>query len=186
ASAASTSTRRRSGRADALGPTFETGATRSSTRLPQLPHEGQRPSHFPVVYPHSEQACWIAAAFATSRSYERDPTTPAPVTIPASWDGRPDSLSGGVVDALEEGFSDGVRANVLCALVAVVDPEQQGRGLSGHLIGGMAETAGRAGLRCLIAPVRPTWKERYPLVPIEEYMGWTRDDGLPFDPWIRL
>jgi hypothetical protein len=22
------------------------------------------PSHFPVVYPHSEQACWIAAAFA--------------------------------------------------------------------------------------------------------------------------
>jgi len=34
--------------------------------------------------------------------------------------------------------------------------------------------------------VRPTWKERHPLVPLEEYMHWTREDGLPFDPWIRL
>jgi GNAT superfamily N-acetyltransferase len=107
-------------------------------------------------------------------------------TIPVSWDGRLDTLSGGVVDALVEGFSDGAKPNVLCALVAVVDPDQQGRGLSGHIIHGMAETAGRVGLECLIAPVRPTWKERYPLVPLEEYMHWTRDDGLPFDPWIRL
>ena len=71
ASPASTSTRRSSGRAAAAGPTFDTGATHSSSRVPQLPHAGQRPSHFPVVYPHSEQACWMAAAFATSRSYER-------------------------------------------------------------------------------------------------------------------
>jgi hypothetical protein len=24
------------------------------------------------------------------------------------------------------------------------------------------------------------------LTPIERYAAWTRDDGLPFDPWIRL
>ena len=88
--------------------------------------------------------------------------------------------------SLGEAFAEGAEANVLCALVAVVDPRQQGRGLSGHIIGGMAEAAGRAGLECLIAPVRPTWKERHPLVPLEEYMHWTREDGLPFDPWIRL
>ena len=41
-------------------------------------------------------------------------------------------------------------------------------------------------MRALIACVRPTWKERYPLVPIERYATWTRDDGLPFDPWMRL
>ncbi len=41
-------------------------------------------------------------------------------------------------------------------------------------------------MRALIACVRPTWKERYPLVPIERYARWTREDGLPFDPWIRL
>jgi hypothetical protein len=38
----------------------------------------------------------------------------------------------------------------------------------------------------LIAPVRPSWKERYPLTPIERYAAWTRDDGLPFDPWLRV
>jgi hypothetical protein len=37
----------------------------------------------------------------------------------------------------------------------------------------------------LLAPVRPSWKERYPLTPIERYARWTREDGLPFDPWIR-
>ena len=107
-------------------------------------------------------------------------------TIPVSWDGRNETLSGGVVDVLVQAFADRARANVLCALVAVVDPRQQGRGLSGHIIGGMARAAGRAGLECLIAPVRPTRKERYPLVPLEDYARWTRDDGLPFDPWIRL
>lgn len=38
----------------------------------------------------------------------------------------------------------------------------------------------------VIAPVRPTWKARYPLIPIEEYMEWRRDDGAHFDPWLRI
>ena len=37
-----------------------------------------------------------------------------------------------------------------------------------------------------IAPVRPSWKDRYPLVPIERYAAWVRQDGLPFDPWLRV
>ncbi|MGZ4397496.1 MAG: hypothetical protein ACXVZ1_03660, partial [Gaiellaceae bacterium] len=36
------------------------------------------------------------------------------------------------------------------------------------------------------APVRPSWKERYPLVPIERYATWRRSDGLFFDPWMRV
>lgn len=110
-------------------------------------------------------------------------------TIPVGWDGRRETLSGGVVDALEEGFGlarRGCEANVLCALVAVIDPAQQGRGLSGFLIEGMRGAAEAHGLECLIAPVRPTWKDRYPLTPFERYIRWTREDGLPFDPWIRL
>jgi hypothetical protein len=39
--------------------------------------------------------------------------------------------------------------------------------------------------RALIAPVRPNWKERYPITPIETYVHWTREDGTAFDPWIR-
>lgn len=103
-------------------------------------------------------------------------------TIPVKWDGRPETLSDGVLNALEAG-GDG---NVLCALVAVVDPAYQGHGLSGTIIQGMGQIATAHGLDCLIAPVRPTWKERYPLAPIERYMRWTRADGLPFDPWIRV
>jgi hypothetical protein len=103
-------------------------------------------------------------------------------TIPVTWDGRTETLSDGVLDALEAG-GDG---NVLCALVAVVGPTHQGRGLSGTIIQGMGAVAAKCGLECLIAPVRPTWKERYPLAPIERYMHWTRADGLPFDPWIRV
>jgi hypothetical protein len=34
--------------------------------------------------------------------------------------------------------------------------------------------------------VRPNHKERYPTIPIERYAHWTRADGSPFDPWVRV
>jgi hypothetical protein len=43
-----------------------------------------------------------------------------------------------------------------------------------------------SGLRHLIAPVRPSLKDRYPIIPIERYVTWTRENGEPFDPWIRV
>jgi hypothetical protein len=43
-----------------------------------------------------------------------------------------------------------------------------------------------AGLTHLIAPVRPSQKDRYPTIPIQRYAQWTRADGTPFDPWIRV
>jgi hypothetical protein len=50
----------------------------------------------------------------------------------------------------------------------------------------MRELAQRNGLRRLVAPVRPSWKHRYPLAPIERYVTWRRDDGALLDPWMRL
>jgi hypothetical protein len=50
----------------------------------------------------------------------------------------------------------------------------------------MQEIERRHGLGTLLAPVRPSWKERYPLAPIDRYMRWTGPDGRPFDPWIRV
>jgi hypothetical protein len=38
----------------------------------------------------------------------------------------------------------------------------------------------------LAAPVRPTLKANYPLIPIERYMEWRREDGSHFDPWLRI
>ncbi len=50
----------------------------------------------------------------------------------------------------------------------------------------MRQVAVDHGLRALIAPVRPSQKARYPLIPIENYIQWTTADGLPFDPWLRV
>ena len=50
----------------------------------------------------------------------------------------------------------------------------------------MAAVGRARGLRPLVAPVRPSWKERYPITPIDRYVQWHREDGLPFDPWMRV
>ena len=41
-------------------------------------------------------------------------------------------------------------------------------------------------LGAVIAPLRPSWKERYPRAPIERYAAWRREDGLLLDPWMRV
>jgi hypothetical protein len=46
--------------------------------------------------------------------------------------------------------------------------------------------AAKAGATAMIAPVRPTLKRRYPLIPLEKYLGWRTPEGQMFDPWVRL
>jgi hypothetical protein len=53
------------------------------------------------------------------------------------------------------------------------------------MIGRMGEMGRSHGLDTLIAPVRPTLKDRYPLTPIETFIGWRRPDGELLDPWLR-
>jgi hypothetical protein len=50
----------------------------------------------------------------------------------------------------------------------------------------MRSLAARHALGGLIAPVRPTLKSLYPFVPMSRYADWTRADGSPFDPWLRV
>ena len=116
---------------------------------------------------------------------ERDAVVGRGQTMPASTRG---GLPGGVDDMLEHRFGpDGTdEADVLSALVAIVDPRRQGEGLSRLLIEGMRSVAAQQGYPALIAPVRPTRKPEFPLIPLEEYAWWTRADGLPWDPWLRL
>ena len=110
--------------------------------------------------------------------------------IPIRWDGYPRSLPDGGLDAvLESGVAyvrDGTTATAASALMIVVTQEWLGRGISGEALRAMADVARRHGLPELVAPVRPTHKHRYPLIPIERYIGWRRQDGLPVDPWIRV
>jgi GNAT superfamily N-acetyltransferase len=115
---------------------------------------------------------------------DRDAVVGYARTLPAHAAER---LPGGIDDILETWFGDGERPvpDVLSAMVAVVDRNRRGEGLSRLLIESMRDLAARSGFPSLIAPVRPTWKDRYPLIPLERYARWTREDGLPFDPWIR-
>jgi GNAT superfamily N-acetyltransferase len=109
-------------------------------------------------------------------------------TIPLAWDGTVAGLPRGIDGLLEDGFRfarGGRRPDTLSACAIEIPPAHQGKTLSRLLIGEMARIAARHGLGAMLAPVRPTLKERYPLTPIERYATWSRPDGLPFDPWIR-
>jgi GNAT superfamily N-acetyltransferase len=106
-------------------------------------------------------------------------------SIPLRWNGHLDDLPAGIDGAIARGFEER-RANVLCALVIMVPRNRQGHGVSGAAVKAMLGLAQRHGLEALIAPVRPSWKVRYPLVPIERYAAWRRADGFLFDPWMRV
>jgi hypothetical protein len=107
-------------------------------------------------------------------------------TIPFRWDGTLEDLPAGIDAAGLRAVSDPAPPTVLCALAAEVDGERQQQGLSRLIIESMGAVARRHGLRPLLAPVRPSLKDRYPLIPIEQYAQWRRGDGLPFDPWMRV
>ena len=105
--------------------------------------------------------------------------------VPVRWDGTVEDLPAGIDGAIARGF-DEEGANVLCAMLISVPRAQRGRGRSGEALRAMLDIARTHRLEALIAPVRPNWKDRYPLVPIERYATWRREDGLLFDPWLRV
>jgi hypothetical protein len=132
------------------------------------------------VYPDYQLVLW---------DEEQDEVLGEGNTIPCTWDGTVRGLPAGIDDVVERGLAAGTRlagGTTLCALNIIVVPGHRGGGLSSEILGGMRRVAAREGFTDLIAPVRPSWKERYPLTPIERYVTWTREDGLPFDPWIRI
>jgi hypothetical protein len=106
-------------------------------------------------------------------------------SIPVRWDGTLEDLPCGIDGAITRGFDEGA-ANVLCALAVMVPRELQRQGLSVLAVQAMNQIARHHALGSVIAPVRPSFKERYPLVGIERYAGWRRPDGLLFDPWMRV
>jgi GNAT superfamily N-acetyltransferase len=110
-------------------------------------------------------------------------------TIPLAWDGTVAGLPSGWDGALEVGFSDyeqGRLPNALCGLSIVIAPGTQGQGLSEMMVSHMKTLAFGNGLYQLILPVRPSRKSEHPETPIAEYLTWTKAEGVPFDPWIRV
>jgi GNAT superfamily N-acetyltransferase len=129
------------------------------------------------------------AGFQVVISDEKDRVLAFGNTVPVFWDGTVEGLPEGLDAVLEEGVrgrEEGRVTNTLSALAAVVSRDHQGRGLSVAVLEAMKTVAAERGLGALIAPVRPTFKERYPLTPFARYVEWEREDGLPFDPWLRV
>jgi GNAT superfamily N-acetyltransferase len=109
-------------------------------------------------------------------------TVASACTLPVTWDGMAEPR--GLDWAMTNGAGGGP-PTTLCAVVVNILPSHRGTGLASVLLRRMSSLAAAHGLDALIAPVRPTWKEHYPLTPIERYVRWRREDGLPYDPWLR-
>ncbi len=110
-------------------------------------------------------------------------------TIPFTWAGTIEDLPPTINEVMEravDAYRNRRAPTSLSALAALVSPDRQRQGLSSELLRAMRSLAAGHGMRSLVAPVRPTLKSLYPLTPVERYAQWKRDDGAPFDPWLRV
>ena len=108
--------------------------------------------------------------------------------IPVRWDGSVADLPGGYTQATiraVEGREQGIEPDTLVICGAIVAGRRTGQGLASRLLAVLRDLAIDSRLQRVIAPVRPTLKQRYPLTPIETFMAWTRPDGSALDPWVR-
>ncbi len=121
--------------------------------------------------------------------YDGDTVVATCNSIPVIWDMNPDHLYDAGWDwALESGFHNqqlSYEPTTLSALSITIAQEYQGKGVSQQAVRAMTALAAEHGFNALIAPVRPSLKHRYPLIPMAHYVNWTQADGAPFDPWLR-
>jgi hypothetical protein len=106
------------------------------------------------------------------------------VTVERTDAGEPTGYTDATMRAVED-REQGIATDTLVICGAVVAGRLKGRGLAGKLLAALRDAALEAGLPRVIAPVRPTLKQQYPLTPIETFMTWTNPDGTALDPWIR-
>lgn len=108
--------------------------------------------------------------------------------VPFNWDGNPGHLPS-YQEMLTGGLSDwqsgNHNPNTLSGVLGLIDPEYRGQGLP-ELMGLQCfNLTQEHKITSIMIAVRPTLKDKYPLVSIEEYVTWKREDGQMFDPWLR-
>jgi len=108
--------------------------------------------------------------------------------VPLALDGGEDDLPEGYDDALVRAVADheaGRKPNAFSFMAAAVHRDYDKQGLAARALTALTERARDAGMARIFAPIRPTWKSKYPTTPMHRYATWTRADGLSIDPWIR-
>ena len=135
---------------------------------------------------------YLSDSFSQYQLYAVDADgTPLAVaqSIPIPWNGSTDGLPTGWFECLVWGadVADGVaEPTALSALEISVVAEARGKGISGRLLSALRSAAAANQLSDLVIAVRPSLKPVYPLTPMVQYVRWKRDDGAPFDPWLRV
>ncbi|MFD9433774.1 N-acetyltransferase [Streptomyces sp. NPDC060002] len=140
-------------------------------------HYGRIPVEFPeyVLFAQDERGQVVAHAYSVPFALHADGRGGLPAR---GWD-----------QVLVWAFADqrsGARPDTVSAISIVVAPHAQGLGLSGRMLAAMRDSARAKGFTEVVAPVRPNAKHLEPRTPIEEYAHRVREDGLPYDPWLRV
>ena len=117
----------------------------------------------------------VAKAYSTPFAFGLDGRRTLPDT---GWDG--------VIRWQHADRLVGRNRNAATALEIVVRKERQGSGISSVMLKALRDNAFRLGHEVLYAPVRPSQKAAEPETPMNEYAFRLRDDGLPYDPWLRV
>lgn len=143
-------------------------------------HGNHTPAYFGALVPRFAD---FQALFVDERSSQ---VVGRARTIPFRWDGSLADLPAGIDELGLRAVGEDSPPTALSALAAEVERPWQRNGLSAHLVATMAQMGRAHGLDPLVAPVRPSHKDRYPLTPIDRYAEWRRRDGLPFDAWMRV
>lgn len=108
--------------------------------------------------------------------------------VPFAWSGVPEDLPEGYDAALVRAVEDHETQRpptALSFMAAAVHVDHDKRGLATEVLAALTSLAEAAGIEHVVAPIRPTWKHRYPQVAMSEFVSWVRQDGLSIDPWIR-
>jgi len=151
--------------------------------------------HDPVAalyYGHGQLDCYREFGLVAVDPAEPDRPVARAFSVPFAFrDGTKgrDELPDGGWDAVicwaDEDRRAGRTATAVSALEIVVVPRLQRRGSSRMMLGALRDNARRLGFVDLYAPLRPTDKHREPLTPFAEYVARRREDGLPYDSWVR-
>jgi GNAT superfamily N-acetyltransferase len=111
-------------------------------------------------------------------------------SFPLRWEDSLENLPEGGWDwAFVQAVKDHKQAlapNFHCAIQVIIHPDYRGQGLSAPTIEAVRAISKARGFQALIIPLRPNEKSNYPLISIDDYITWKTEDGLPFDPWLRV
>ncbi|NOU59684.1 GNAT family N-acetyltransferase [Marinifilum caeruleilacunae] len=110
--------------------------------------------------------------------------------IPLQWINSLNNLPDNGLDwAMEKAnvdFDEKKDVNLLVAVQILINKEYRGKGISSEMIQAMMDIGKQNNIENIALPIRPTLKYKYPLMSMDKYIRWKREDGKAFDPWLRV